>query len=166
MKNVKALLLMLLMVVMSMGVKAQETQKVVVTGTDGYTGGTIVVNEEKSSGQTVVITVTPDNDYFIAKKDIEVIPARDPSLATRTEGESTAPAIDQKPLALTLVVADGEDQKDDVDDLTAQREYSFTVPEGLGAWITKADFHEVDKPVTSGKIDGSCDYGDCPRVIV
>lgn len=176
MKNAKTLLLMLLMVVMSMGVKAQETQngqesqevkepqevqnvqeapKVVVTGTGDYTGGTIVVNEEKSSGQTVVITVTPAPGYYIAKKDIEVIPARDPSLATRTEGESTAPAIDQKPLTLTLVVADDEEQKDDVDDLTAQREYSFTVPEGLGAWITKADFHEVDKPVTSGKIDGS-----------
>ncbi len=45
MKNTKTLLLMLLMVVMSMGVKAQETQEVVVTGTGDYTGGTIVVND-------------------------------------------------------------------------------------------------------------------------
>ena len=78
MKSTKTLLLLLMMVVMSMGMKAQE---VVVTGTGDYTGGTIVVNEEKSSGQTVVITATPANDYYIAKKDIEVIPVRDPSRA-------------------------------------------------------------------------------------
>jgi len=45
MKNTKTLLLMLLMVVMSMVMKAQEAQKVVVTGTGDYTGGTIVVND-------------------------------------------------------------------------------------------------------------------------
>ena len=40
----------------------------------------------------------------------------------------------------------------DPDDLTEARDYSFTVPDGLGAWVRTATFHEVDKPETSGKL--------------
>ena len=59
-------------------------------------------------------------------------------------------------LELTLVDKDGKPVVDDkgdpvadAEDLTQARNYQFTVPEGLGAWISKAGFSKVG---TEGKL--------------
>lgn len=94
------------------------------------TGGTIVVkeqkaNEEDATSTDVTITVTPASDYFINKDDVVVylaVPA-----STRS--------IDFEHL-LTLV-------GDEPSDKTAERDYTFTVPAGLGAVVYDANFQSV-----------------------
>lgn len=150
MKTMKNLIgIMLLMV--SMTVSAQE----VVVNIGDFTGGTVSVKENK--GQDVTITVTPDKDYFIEISDLTVIAVKDPATLTRSDGESSIPT--GATLALTLVDDEGNPVVDkennpvsDPEDKTLPRNYMFKVPEGLGAWVTEANFHEVDKPVTSGKL--------------
>ena len=163
MKTMKNLIgIMLLMV--SMTVSAQEipepaapesqdeqttvqeespAQEVVVNISD-FTGGAVVVKEKK--GQDVTITVTPADGYFIKKSDITVIAVKDPNTLTRSD-DGTIPA------GATLELT-GEDPED----LTLSREYTFTVPEGLGAWVSEAIFHEVDKPVTSGNLNADVQW--------
>lgn len=163
MKTMKNLIgIMLLMV--SMTVSAQESpepaapesqdeqttvqeespaQEVVVNISD-FTGGAVVVKEKK--GQDVTITVTPADGYFIKKSDITVIAVKDPATLTRSD-DGTIPA------GATLELT-GEDPED----LTLSREYTFTVPEGLGAWVSEAIFHEVDKPVTSGNLNADVQW--------
>jgi hypothetical protein len=145
----KKLLSLTLLLMIGMIVSAEETQESedpsvtqeVVVSVSKFTGGTVDVKPKE--GQVVTITVTPADGYYIAKGDIEVIAVMDPSLATRgDEGELPAGVV------LTL---EGEDPAD----LTLSRDYTFTVPEGLGAWVRKAVFHEVDKPVTSGNLTES-----------
>ena len=163
MKTMKNLIgIMLLMV--SMTVSAQESpepaapesqdeqttvqeespaQEVVVNISD-FTGGAVVVKEKK--GQDVTITVTPADGYFIKKSDITVIAVKDPATLTRSD-DGTIPA------GATLELT-GEDPED----LTLSREYTFTVPEGLGAWVSEAIFHEVDKPVTFGNLSDNVSW--------
>ena len=163
MKTMKNLIgIMLLMV--SMTVSAQESpepaapesqdeqttvqeespaQEVVVNISD-FTGGAVVVKEKK--GQDVTITVTPADGYFIKKSDITVIAVKDPATLTRSD-DGTIPA------GATLELT-GEDPED----LTLSREYTFTVPEGLGAWVSAAIFHEVDKPVTFGNLSDNVSW--------
>lgn len=117
--------------------ESQETQAVVVNFSD-FTGGSVTLKEQ--NGQEVTITVTPSEGYYIGKDDIEVIAVMDPTLATRADNEYL-------PAGVTLQL-----EGDDPADLTEARDYSFTVPEGLGVWVRTANFHEVDKPVTSGKL--------------
>ena len=155
MKTMKLLFGMMLMLMVSMTASAQE---VVVVISD-FTGGTVSVKEKK--GQEVIINVVPADGYYINTEDMEVIAVRDPASLTRAGDEETQeqtlPA--GVTLPLTLVDDDGKpivDEKGepvvDPDDNTAARCYLFTVPEGLGAWVRKAVFHEVDKPATSGKL--------------
>ena len=132
----KRMMILALLTVVSMGLKAQDAQVKVVFS--DFTGGTVVT--KAIEGQEVTITVTPDEGYFIAKSDIEVVAVKDPASATR--GDETI-SIGS---ALELI-------GDDPDDLTETREYSFIVPEGLGAWVCTADFHEAGKPVTSGDLN-------------
>ena len=134
-KTMKKLLAMTLLLMVSMIVRAQEE---VVVNIGDFTGGTVTVKEK--AGQEVTITVTPSEGYYISKGDIEVIAVMDPALATRGDDEYL-------PAGVTLQL-EGEDPAE----LTDARDYSFTVPEGLGAWVRTANFHEVDKPVTSGKL--------------
>ena len=138
----KRLMILALLAMVSVGLKAQEVKVVY----SDFEGGTVVASA--FDGQKVVITVTPSEGYYIAKDDIEVIAVKDPSSATRGD-ETPALAL---ALELTLVDAQGnaivdEESKgkpvDDVADLTAVRYYAFTVPEGLGAWVRTADFHET-----------------------
>ena len=114
-----------------------DAQEVVVNISD-FTGGAVVVKEKKD--QDITVTVTPAKGYFIEKSDMTVYAVKDPAKLTRSD-DGTIPVGP----ALELT-------GDDPDDLTQPRDYTFTVPEGLGAWVYGADFHEVDKPVTSGKL--------------
>lgn len=136
MKTMKRMMILALLTVVSMGLKAQDAQVKVVFS--DFTGGT--VETEAIEGQEVTITVTPAEGYFIAKSDIEVIAVKDPASATR--GSESIPIGS----ALELI-------GDDPTELTEARDYSFVVPEGLGAWVCKADFHESGKPVTSGDLN-------------
>lgn len=126
--------------------------EVVVITNDKYDNGTVEVL--KKDGQKVIITVTPSDGYYIEKGDVEVIPVKDPA-TTRTEDSETSVPTGSA-LTLTLVDKDGKavvndkgETLADVADLTKGRYYQFTVPEGLGAWISKADFHKIG---TEGKI--------------
>lgn len=135
-KTMKRLTILVLLAVVSMGLKAQDAQVKVLFS--DFTGGT--VETKAIAGQEVTITVTPDEGYQIEKSDIEVIAVKDPASATRGDESISIGS------ALELI---GEDPED----LTEAREYSFVVPEGLGAWVCKADFHESGKPVTSGDLN-------------
>ena len=130
---------------------SQTASEVVVITNDEYKGGKVEVI--KKDGRVVTITVTPSEGYYIEKSDVEVIPVKDPS-TTRSEGEESLPTAEA--LELTLVDKDGKpvvDEKNepvaDAKDLTQARNYQFTVPEGLGAWISKAGFSKVG---TGGKL--------------
>ena len=135
-KTMKRMMILALLAVVSMGLKAQDAQVKVLFS--DFTGGT--VETKAIEGQEVTITVTPAEGYFIAKSDMEVIAVKDPASATR--GSESIPIGS----ALELI---GEDPTE----LTEARDYSFVVPEGLGAWVCKADFHEAGKPVTSGDLN-------------
>lgn len=162
-KTKKSMMILALLSIVSVGLKAQETPaapeettpaaQVKVLYSD-FVGGT--VEATAFDGQKVIIAVTPAENYYIAMSDIEVVAVKDPASATR--GDESMPVASA--LELTLVDAEGNaivDEKGgavtDPDDLTSARFYSFVVPEGLGAWVCKADFHEVDKPVTSGSLN-------------
>ena len=131
---------------------SQTASEVVVITNDEYKGGKVEVI--KKDGRVVTITVTPSEGYYIEKSDVEVIPVKDPSTTRAEEGEESLPTAGA--LELTLVDKDGKpvvDEKNepvaDAEDLTQARNYQFTVPEGLGAWISKAGFSKVG---TEGKL--------------
>ena len=168
MKTMKYLFGMMLLVMFSMTASADDqtpaegeqatqgeqasTPEVAVSISE-FTGGKVVVKDKK--GQDVIITVTPDKDYYIEMIDLTVIAVRDPASATR--GEETIPV--GSALKLTLldekgnpVVDDKGEAVADPKDTTQPRDYKFTVPEGLGAWVSEANFHKSDQPATSGKL--------------
>ncbi len=133
-------LLALMMMGSTVGMAEEEAVPSGVTvDIDTFTGGTVVEKEQSepaNDGSVVVtITVTPAMGYSIAKDDIEVY-ATIPAAQTR-EGEET-PGI-AEPLTLSY---DGSEETD-VEDKTRERDYTFTVPAGLGAWVRTAIFHSV-----------------------
>ncbi len=168
MKTMKYLFGMMLLVMFSMTASAddqtpaegtqgsqgeQATTPEVAVSISEFTGGKVAVKDKK--GQDVIITVTPDKDYYIEMIDLTVIAVRDPASATR--GEETIPV--GSALKLTLLGEDGNPVVDDKGeavadpkDTTQPRDYKFTVPEGLGAWVSEANFHKSDQPATSGKL--------------
>jgi len=136
----KKMMILALLAMVSVGLKAQEVKVLY----SDFVGGT--VEATAFDGQKVIIMVTPDEGYYIAKDDIEVIAVVDPSLATRGDGSLPLGSA----LELTLVDADGKPVTDgkggevaDPEDLTEVRYYAFEVPKGLGAWVRTANFHEV-----------------------
>ena len=154
-KTMKQLFSMMLLLTMSVTVSAQE----VVVEISNFTGGTVSVKEK--NGQEVTINVAPADGYYINTEDVEVIAVKDPASLTRTSDEETEQGTLPAGVTLALTLVDGEgnpvvDEKGEPvinpDDNTAARYYLFTVSEGLGAWVWKANFHEVDKPVTSGNL--------------
>ena len=161
MKTMKYLFGIMLLVMFSMTASAddqtptegdQTASEVVVITNDEYKGGKVEVI--KKDGRVVTITVTPSEGYYIEKSDVEVIPVKDPSTTRAEEGEESLPTAGA--LELTLVDKDGKPVVDDkgdpvadAEDLTQARNYQFTVPEGLGAWISKAGFSKVG---TEGKL--------------
>jgi len=99
---------------------------------ESYTGGTVVVSGYDTSagdGSVVVtITVSPAEGYKIAKSDILVV-STVPASGTREGSPSIADNLQLK----------GEDPEN----LSDKRDYTFTVPSGLGAWVKEAKFSEV-----------------------
>ena len=162
MKTMKRLFGIALMLMVSMVVNAQddpigspETQEpakaqVVVTIGE-FIGGTIV--EKSQDGQTVTITVTPATGYSIEKSDIVVVPTINPD-PNSTRGEVNN--ILAEPLTL-----EGDDPKN----LSDSRDYTFTVPEGLGAWVMEANFHSL----LSGTLESGATWeltGDTEKTLV
>ena len=103
-----------------------------------FDGGTIKYIEQTKPDEkgfvTVTITVTPNKEkgYIISKKDITVVstyPPSGPNANTRT------PEIADN---LTLYFKGSADA--DTDDLYAERDYTFNVPSGFGAWVKEANF--------------------------
>ena len=163
----KKLLSMTMLLMVSLITSAQENEQgsqneqnsnaapeVVVITNDKYENGTVEVL--KKDGRVVTITVTPAEGYYIEKGDVEVIPVKDPSTTRTEESETSVPT--GSALELTLVDKDGQavvndkgETLTDAFDLTKARYYQFTVPEGLGAWISKADFHKIGTEGTLNK---------------
>lgn len=119
---------------------------------ESYTGGTVeVTGYDTSAGDgsvVVTITVSPAEGYKIAKSDILVV-STVPASGTREGSPSIADNLQLK----------GEDPEN----LSDKRDYTFTVPSGLGAWVKEAKFSEVgeqpqpqpQEPTTNISAEGS-----------
>lgn len=121
-------------------VSLTATAQVKVDLNESYTGGSISATQADPAddGSVVVtLTVTPDEGYYIAKKDIVVVSTIVPN-GTRT------------PEIVEDIVLEG----DDPEDLTRERDYTFTVKAGFGAWVKEANFHQSDKPKEDNDISG------------
>ena len=142
MKTMKRMMILVLLIVVSMGLKAQDEKVKVDIGQ--FEGGVItekaqsrvVTKNEKDEDVVtykVTITVTPDEGFFITKDDIDVeatLPLRKPETRADSEEEKTAELSGKLEL-------DGEEPED----LSEEREYTFTVEDGYGAWVMAANFH-------------------------
>lgn len=130
-KVMKRIWMLAMLVLVSTGAVGQ----VRVDFNETYTGGTIVEKGQSKPAEdgsiVVTITVTPDDGYTIAKKDVIVVLTRATS-QTRDENPSIA-----EPLELG---------GDDPENLGDKRDYTFTVPSGFGAWVMEATFHQTEDP--------------------
>ena len=140
----KRMMILVLLTVVSMGLKAQDEKVKVDIGQ--FEGGVItektqsreVTKNEKDEEVVtykVTITVTPDEGFFITKDDIDVeatlpLPQKDTDTRADAEEEQTAELAGKLEL-------DG----DEPEDLSEEREYTFTVEDGYGAWVMTANFH-------------------------
>ncbi len=128
--------------------RAQSTPNVAFN--ESYEGGTVaevpdvrVENKDEDNNlisHTITIIVTPAEGYYITKNDIVVLatyPLKPKEQKdTRSDVDKSEQTLDYgDPLELV---------GDDPDDLTTERTYKFTVPLGLGAWVTKAQFHTAE----------------------
>ena len=103
-----------------------------------YTGGTVTAVqgvEAEDYSVVVTLTVTPDPGYYIRKGDITVQLVRDPAAGSRADSEV--------PMGDAVVLSYGGDANADVTDFTQSREYTFTVPGGLNAYVSKAEFQST-----------------------
>ena len=144
MKTMKRMMILVLLTVVSMGLNAQDEKVKVDIGQ--FEGGVItektqsreVTKNEKDEEvitYKVTITVTPDEGFFITKDDIDVeatlpLPQKDKDTRADKEEEQTTELAGK----LELV---GDEPKD----LSEEREYTFTVEDGYGAWVMAANFH-------------------------
>lgn len=140
MKQVMKKIWMLAMLAITSTVASAE----IVVNVGTFTGGKIEASQgdPADDGSVVVtLTVTPDEGYEIAKSDIEVVP----TIPAQTR--------DGNPDLAVPYELEGEDPED----LTKEREYTFTVKAGFGAWVKEANFHEVEIPANNdiSKDDGS-----------
>ena len=103
-----------------------------------YTGGTVTAvqgKEAEDHSVVVTLTVTPDPGYYIRKGDITVQLVRDPAAGSRADSEV--------PMGDAVVLSYGGNADADVTDFTQSREYTFTVPGGLNAYVSKAEFQST-----------------------
>lgn len=144
MKTMKRMMILVLLTVVSMGLNAQDEKVKVDIGQ--YKGGVItekaqsreVTKNEKDEEvitYKVTITVTPDEGFFITKDDIDVeatlpLPQKDTDTRADKEEEQTTELAGK----LELV-------GDEPEDLSKERDYTFTVEDGYGAWVMTANFH-------------------------
>lgn len=140
----KRMMILVLLTVVSMGLNAQDEKVKVDIGQ--YKGGVItekaqsreVTKNEKDEEvitYKVTITVTPDEGFFITKDDIDVeatlpLPQKDTDTRADKEEEQTTELAGK----LELV-------GDEPEDLSKERDYTFTVEDGYGAWVMTANFH-------------------------
>ena len=144
MKTMKRMMILVLLTVVSMGLNAQDEKVKVDIGE--FKGG-VITEKEQSREVTknekdeevvtykVTITVTPDEGFFITKDDIDVeatlpLPQKDTDTRADKEEEQTTELAGKLEL-------DG----DEPEDLSEEREYTFTVEDGYGAWVMAANFH-------------------------
>jgi hypothetical protein len=127
-----------LLLMISVVASAQEPP-VKVDLNESYTGGTVVVSGYDTSagdGSVVVtITVSPAEGYKIAKSDILVV-STVPASGTREGSPSIADNLQLN--------------GNDPENLSDKRDYTFTVPSGLGAWVKEANFSEVGEQPQPG----------------
>lgn len=117
-------------------VSMAATAQVRVDLNESYTGGSIsAAQAEPAEDGSVLVTLTvaPEKGYYIAKKDIQVV-------ATISPSGTRAPEV----------VSDIELMGDDPEDLTKERDYTFTVKADLGAWVREAIFHVVEEQPQPG----------------
>lgn len=137
-KVMKRICMAALLAIVSTAAMADETVTRVILE-ESYTGGTVtaVQGEEDANDHSVVVTltVTPDPGYYIRKGDITVQLVRDPAAGTRDDKEV--------PMGDAVVLSYKGDDKADAEDLTLAREYTFTVPGGLNAYVSKAEFQST-----------------------
>ena len=103
-----------------------------------YTGGTVTAVqgvEAEDHSVVVTLTVTPNPGYYIRKGDITVQLVRDPAAGSRADSEV--------PMGDAVVLSYGGNADADVTDFTQSREYTFTVPGGLNAYVSKAEFQST-----------------------
>ena len=146
-RTMKQLLSIVLLLMVSMTVSAQE----VVVDISDFTGGTVSVKEKK--GQEVTITVAPAEGYAIKKSDIVVVQTVNPDPST-TRGQ--VDNVLAEPLTL---------EGDDPENLSDPRDYTFTVSEGLGAWVMEANFYSL----LSGTLDSGATWeltGETEKTLV
>ena len=144
MNTMKRMMILVLLTVVSMGLNAQDEKVKVDIGQ--FEGG-VITEKEQSREVTknekdeevvtyrVTITVTPDKGFFITKDDIDVeatlpLPQKDKDTRADKEEEQTTELAGKLEL-------DG----DEPEDLSEEREYTFTVEDGYGAWVMAANFH-------------------------
>lgn len=112
-------------------VSMAATAQVRVDLNESYTGGSISAAQAdpaEDGSVLVTLTVAPEKGYYIAKKDIQVV-------ATISPSGTRAPEV----------VSDIELVGDDPEDLTKERDYTFTVKANYGAWVREANFHVVEE---------------------
>ena len=154
-KTTKRLMILALLTVVSVGLKAQETNgeepqvtaeepvQVKVDISEPFTGGEVKASvgdpSEEDGSVVVTLTVTPEEGYYITKQDLVVVATymqpQKQEAETRADGDAEQkPAVLGGPLELT---------GDDPEDLTSERLYQFTLQQGLGAWVQEANFHST-----------------------
>ena len=131
-KVMKRIWTLALLTIVSMAATAQ----VKVDLNESYTGGSISAAQAdpaEDGSVLVTLTVAPEKGYYIAKKDIQVV-------ATISPSGTRAPEV----------VSDIELVGDDPEDLTKERDYTFTVKANYGAWVREANFHVVEEQPQPG----------------
>lgn len=133
------LIALALLTMFSMGA-ATQTKIVQIANGGKFDGGTIKVfdqEEQKDGGVKVTITVSPNSGYTIKKEAIKVY-------ATYPPSGSRADTRDIE-IASNLTLLYNGSEKEDVKDASKERDYTFTVPSGFGAWVKEAKFSSGSK---------------------
>lgn len=171
MKTLKRLFGIVLMLMVGMVTNAQETTEPQVEVTEQNPKVTVDIGEFKGGKITekeqsrvvaknekdeevvtykVTITVTPDEGFIITKDDIDVeatLPLKQPEAQkteTRAEGEKEQTAELAGKLELV---------GDEPEDLSKEREYTFTVEDGYGAWVMEANFRTTTLVIGSDETE-------------
>ena len=153
MKTMKNLFGVVALMMFCLSARAQSTPNVAFN--ESYDGGTVaevpdsrVENKDEENNlvsYTITIIVTPAEGYYITKNDIIVLATY--PLKPKEQNETRSDVDEAKQ---TLDYGDPlELVGDEPEDLTAERTYKFTVPLGLGAWVTKAQFHTAELVLAS-----------------
>ena len=136
-KVMKRICMAALLAIVSTAAMADETVTRVILE-ESYTGGTVTAAqgvEAEDHSVVVTLTVTPDPGYYIRKGDITVQLVRDPAAGSRAD--------DEVPMGDAVVLSYGGNADADVTDFTQSREYTFTVPGGLNAYVSNAEFQST-----------------------